>query len=436
MKNNRSFLPWAAAISAVLCAVCAFLLPALDQRMEVLKADMDAVDAFMRRPASEPYQNQAALRAFAQKPQSDAEEDTLYVYTSPEGIEFISKSNAWNESDLELLYEELLKNKHGEELYSLSRVVVYPQEDETALATHQQTSERDTFQLNFPALPPDFQISFQREAGVITLYGGDTNTTVESMADSLSHEYGHHYTFYYMFPDFTREEQYMQSEYARLRGLDPDTAEATSQRDEYYNENHHLFMVEIAAEDYVVLMGSPNTRMIGDYCDVQDSLYGETDEETVRRNCLIQENLMLPMAYEQEGLAEYFYSFIGQQPPSVAPRQSIEIEVQRQSVAYDLVSGYRTFTSHTLTWNKAYGDDAVYTLVTYDESDYGNTVRPIKTVYPGEQARAYIGSVVLDQGSSVTYCEDGLNEGTRTFVVTAVLPDGSMYKSDPLVYTF
>ena len=47
MKNNRSFLPWAAAISAVLCAVCAFLLPALDQRMETLKTDMDALFFFL-----------------------------------------------------------------------------------------------------------------------------------------------------------------------------------------------------------------------------------------------------------------------------------------------------------------------------------------------------------------------------------------------------
>ncbi len=39
------------------------------------------------------------------------------------------------------------------------------------------------------------------------------------MADSLSHEYGHHYTFYHMFPGFTREQQYLDSEYFRLRGL-------------------------------------------------------------------------------------------------------------------------------------------------------------------------------------------------------------------------
>ena len=145
---------------------------------------------------------------------------------------------------------------------------------------------------------------------------------------------------------------------------------------------------------------------------------------------------MLPMPYEQEGLAEYFYSFIGRQPPQTGPTRDMEIEIQRDSVGYDLVGGYKTFTSHTLTWNKAYGDDAIYTLVTYDADDYANTIVPIKTVYPGDPARAYIGNVVLDRGSSVTYCDDGLNEGTRTFVVTAVLPDGSMYKSEPFDYTF
>ena len=436
MKNNRRCLYLAAGICALLCAVCAFLLPVIAQRIRTLEADMAAVDAFLQRPLGTPFTNQAALDAFSRPAPTGSEEGALYVYTSPEGIEFVSQSAAWDETGLERLYEELLLNQHGEELYSLSKVIVYPQEDDDALATHEQTSERDAFRLRFPALPPDFEISFQRDTGVISLYGGDRNTTAESMADSLSHEYGHHYTFYHMFPGFTREQQYLDSEYFRLRGLDPETVEVFSQNDDFYNENHHRFLFEIAAEDYVVLMGSPNSRAVGNYCDVQDSLYDITGEEEVLRNCIVQENLMLPMPYEQEGLAEYFYSFIGRQPPQTGPTRDMEIEIQRYSVGYDLVGGDKTFTSHTLTWNKAYGDDAIYTLVTYDADDYANTIVPIKTVYPGDPARAYIGNVVLDRGSSVTYCDDGLNEGTRTFVVTAVLPDGSMYKSEPFDYTF
>ncbi len=50
---------------------------------------------------------------------------------------------------------------------------------------------------------------------------------------------------------------------------------------------------------------------------------------------------MLPMPYEQEGLAEYFYSFIGRQPPQTGPKRDMEIEIQRYSVGYDLVGGYK-----------------------------------------------------------------------------------------------
>ncbi len=73
--------------------------------------------------------------------------------------------------------------------------------------------------------------------------------------------------------------------------------------------------------------------------------------------------------------------------------------------------------------------------MTYDADDYANTIVPIKTVYPGDPARAYIGNVVLDRGSS-DILRRRTQRGTRTFVVTAVLPDGSMYKSEPFDYTF
>ena len=73
--------------------------------------------------------------------------------------------------------------------------------------------------------------------------------------------------------------------------LDPDTAGSQPPKEmNTTNENHHLFMVGNRRRGLRRASWARRTRMIGDYCDVQDSLYGETDEETVRRNCLIQEN--------------------------------------------------------------------------------------------------------------------------------------------------
>jgi hypothetical protein len=92
---------------------------------------------------------------------------------------------------LELLYDELLMNKHGKEIEYLTGVYVYPQEDENVSALHVLDKETVGLTLRFPALPSSFGIDFEMNTSVIALYGGDKKITIESMAHSLSHEYGH-----------------------------------------------------------------------------------------------------------------------------------------------------------------------------------------------------------------------------------------------------
>ncbi len=440
-RNKRNILLIVSAGAAVCLAAgaagCLSALMPVRREIAAYQADSETVDTFVEEPWEEPFVNQAALKAFEWTPEPpQPEKDTLYTYTSPEGISFISKSAAWNEKKLEALYQELLQNKHGEELRSLLRVVVNPQEDEFAAATHQSTTQTNTFSLNFPAFPGNFGIQFEREAGVITLYGGDQRTTVESMADSLSHEYGHHYTFYHMFPGSDAGENMLDSEYARLRGLNEDNALTDMSDRQYYYDHHYRYLYEIAAEDYVALMGSPRSHGIADYCDVRDRLGGKESADYKARNAMVQENLQLPMASEQEGLAAYFYSFIDEPMPDIPPRQEIQIQVQKGSKSYDLTDGYRTFVHYRLSWNKAYGDDATYTLVSYQPDDMYKNLYFIRTVRPGQAADAYVGSVTREIGQTIRYMDDQLAAGTRTFIVTAVLPDGTLYKSDPLTYTF
>ena len=107
----------------------------------------------LQRPLGTPFHKPGGPGRVLRPAPTGSEEGALYVHTSPEGIEFVSQSAAWDETGLERLYEELLLNQHGEELYSLSKVIVYPQEDDDALATHEQTSERDAFRLRFPPCP-------------------------------------------------------------------------------------------------------------------------------------------------------------------------------------------------------------------------------------------------------------------------------------------
>ena len=72
---------------------------------------------------------------------------------------------------------------------------------------------------------------------------------------------------------------------------------------------------------------------------------------------------MLPMPYEQEeGLAEYFYSFIGRQTAADPVQNGIwKLRYSAIPSATILSAGTERSTSHTLTWNKAYGDDGTST---------------------------------------------------------------------------
>ena len=101
-----------------------------------------------------------------------------------------------------------------------------------------------------------------------------------------------------------------------------------------------------------------------------------------------------------------------------------------------MVTGYQEFTSYQLKWDKVYGEDATYTLISYQPEDYNNSFYPIKTVSPGEEAGAWIGCVTQEESYSISYLDDELARGTRTFQVTALLPDGRVAVSQPLGYTF
>ncbi|MBR6513458.1 MAG: hypothetical protein IKT46_01360 [Clostridia bacterium] len=357
-------------------------------------------------------------------------------YVSPEGIEFISKSKQWDKNDLELLYKELLQNKHGEELYLLSSVTVYPQRDDKAAATHKNAKQYCTVPISHTLVPEDLKITFTHTRGHITLYNGDNITTVAGMAEALSHEYGHHYTRYYMLN--SNGDALYNTGYAVLRGLNAENSYADmSVSEDFYYKNHYKFILEIAAEDYVTLMGSPASREVADHMDIMEALYN-SDNYVVEfsRSAAVQENLTLPMACEVQGLAEYFYSFIGEQAPEYDIKKDMNIRIQKRSQTFDLVGGYRTFVYYEIEFDKVYGEDATYVLTVYDPDDYAGTVQPVRTVTKDEKALCRIGNAVRNLGSRVIYNDDGLAKGTKVFIVNVITPDGKMYTSAPFSHTF
>ena len=426
---------------SLLCLVLALVCSALGWHYSRRLTDTTARAEHLRRDLGQAAdelakdlpltRNEAADKALAgdYHPQP---EQMLASYQSPEGILFVSQSEAWDENKLEELYQELLRNRHGEELNSLTRVTVYPQKDDFAAATHQRADQHTNLTLHFPAFNDTPLFTFTRSAGTISLYDGDNRTTALAMASSLSHEYGHHYTFTHMLNTHADTALYY-TEYARLRGLDSTNSYVSTANQQFYNDHHDSYLVEIAAEDYVTLMGSPNSRTVGEYDDVRQYMNGGKSDTELFRNAAPQENMHLPLAQDVPGLADYYYSFLDEQAPAYPDEREFDLRFDRRTASYHLTSGYQTFVSYKITWEKLYGEDAVYTLISAKDDE---TFMPVRTVTAGEDAAAWIGCVTLEQGSQVQIYDDGLAAGTRTFLVTAILPDGRFCVSEPVVQSF
>lgn len=195
------------------------------------------------------------------------------------------------------------------------------------------------------------------------------------------------------------------------------------------------YLVEIAAEDYVQLMGSPLTKNVVRYSDVYQRLYGSISNPNLSSyNGDIQENMLIPFANEVDGLAEYFYQFTEQQPDySTYSKKNFDLSITSGSTHHESMNGPLDFIHYKISWADVY-DDAIYTLVCLNED--GSINYPLKTVYPGEANYAYIGTVSYVGNGYINWNYDNIDKGTKIFIVTALLPDGTLYKSNPLKYGF
>jgi len=412
--------------------------------MAVYQRASAEASAFFRSHVPQPFINRAV----------DAEpyhydylhDDALFFYETPEGFTMISHSNAWDQNMLELLYHELLRNEHGDEINLLYEVVVYPdaEEEGSVLASYSRGTTSVSFFIQFPALPYDFTVVFPRDMGRINLYNGNTNNTIDSIAGSLSHEYGHLYTFYYML--YTEPDEYDSDEYDSLAGTEYARLREASRFDlitnatpgSTYMEERYRYLFEIAAEDYVQLMGSPRTRQVVDFIDIQQFLNGAQHPPRTNdaRNAFPQENMMIPLANDVPRLAEYFYSFIDVEPRvPVEEKKDVTLRIDQESTQLNLTNGPRTFIYYTITWNAPY-DNAIYTLVYYEPDNYTGWGVPVKTVRPGQDASAIVGEYVVIQGMDVLHVPDSAMNGTKVFFVVALLPDGTFYISEKFEYNF
>jgi len=409
-----------------------FQLTTLKEEIIQKKEDRTVIETYLNILPSQKIVNTLAYNVIDANKDSINLDDQYYSYKAEEGFMLISDSKNWNENKLKELYYELKRNKHGEEFELLFKIIVHAEPDTNASGMHENNSEQLSMYFDFPAFPSAYIINFTRNMGTLHLYNGDKFTEVSQYAHTLSHEYGHHFTFYHMFKD----NQIINSEYEKIRNIQEQTVfyEITENYD-HYLQNHMWYLFEIAAEDYVQLMGSPLTKNVVRYTDVFQRLYGSNSNVNLNSyNGTIQENMLIPFANEVDGLSDYFHQFIGQQPdyPSYS-KKNFDLSIISGSTHHESMDGPLDFVHYKIYWDDVY-EDAIYTLVYLDED--GSNNYPIKTVYPDEANYAYIGTVSYVGNGYIHWNYDSLDSGTKIFIVTALLPDGTLYKSNPLKYRF
>jgi len=218
------------------------------------------------------------------------------AYVSPEGIEFVSYSKQWNRKKLSSLYVELMKNLHGEELDYLGRVVLSNEDDEDELGIAN---------MSYSWTEDDLSDLIMDEPTEIVLYGADEHTTVESMATTLSHEYGHHFTYYWLIHEERKLPSDPKTKWTAVRGIKGHPVAFTDDASDS-GYSHYWDAGEIMADDYMALFGSPTAKLsMVDSLRSEDGVgfYGEIENEE------------LPSATTLPALRSYWLKLSGLKDP-------------------------------------------------------------------------------------------------------------------------
>lgn len=172
-------------------------------------------------------------------------------YVSPERIQFVSYSKQWDQRKLKALYSELMKNMHGEELAYLGKVI---------LSNESNDEEMGVANMSYSWTEDDLSDIVMDEPTEIVLYGADQLTTVESMATTLSHEYGHHFTYYWLLKKEHKLPSDPTTKWTSIRGIKGQPVVFTDDVEDP-DYSHYWDAGEIMADDYMALFGSPTAKL-------------------------------------------------------------------------------------------------------------------------------------------------------------------------------
>ncbi len=284
-------------------------------------------------------------------------------YRGPSGVRIISYSTAWaTQGQLKDIYDELLRNFHGEELSLLDAVELHPEPGQTSQGYW------DGSWITWPSTGPIMQPGRR-----IVLYDMNQRTSVREIAPALSHEYGHHFTYYYLGKreGVLFDDAWAQTEWAKLRGL-LDFPEADS-------GPHRWNPAEVAADDYVLLFGSPMAHEVA-YAGV--STYYPDKRTTVWYPApRLQENWALPLPTERPGLRQYWLDAMRSSaaavvPPSPALRVRSLDPSGRATLEWAPAAGAPAGSQYTLWWDDVPAPSARQPGESYDGSGIPRELAP------------------------------------------------------------
>ncbi|MFE8701233.1 hypothetical protein ACFYKX_11560 [Cytobacillus sp. FJAT-54145] len=187
-----------------------------------------------------------------------------FQYSSPEGILFVSDTPTWNHEKLKALYQAFKPSIKGEERKALKRIVVTKESVNMPLGATIMRINLDP--------KTGKPINLLNDAEIVLFYG-DQITSIETINLTLSHEYGHLFTYYWMILKEQKFPDDQKTKWASHRGIQqhPDVRWRNSAL-----PNSHLWSPsEIMADDFVILFGSPvgKSKLVR---DPQDFYYNST----------------------------------------------------------------------------------------------------------------------------------------------------------------
>ncbi len=350
--------------------------------------------------------------------ETNARSHTPYVsiYTSEIGLQVISYSKEWIEKEkLAQVYKELLSNVHGYEINNLKTIYIYPEAREGVDGYYNDDIRNDRSGNLYCG-----------DKAYIEIFNGDKYNSIEKIGRVLSHEYGHHFTTYYLVKS---EKKYYTdwytTEYARLRKLEKPKTDVI---------NHKWDIAEIAAEDYVELFGSKNAKTSYDFKDTNERLSNNIVEYSYTNrifNLIPQENLEIPLATEIKGLYAYWIKLMG-----VTAMAEPKLYKKPNFISLTSSNSFISGKKYDVKWEEAVGKGPFeYTVVMYP---IGNPAfpKPIKTVKSGESLEATFGTVIKRGADGAMYGILENFEGQYEFKIFIKDSDGFMYSSEPLQFNF